>query len=246
VATEAVNQIYEFIEKVIEKGIEDKLQNLSDTRLDSLEQSYRQDSDAAVAADHKATIQVLVDKARKFTEKHLFYQLNQVTEHALSEIKSFRKLHYAKGYLLPSEVFGDLRSFLSVHERTLVNLREGLEVLQEIREFSEFTKTDKLGEWAEKLEMFGDALEDNIPFFNIETLERLQPLLYDVIKQARKKSAHWKSDEHKKEGFRVRIRNAAGFLVRLIDSLREESEVEDQEIMEAISTANHPVFFEGS
>jgi hypothetical protein len=44
-----------------------------------------------------------------------------------------------------------------------------------------------------------------------------------------------------KESCRIRIRNAAGFISRVIDSVVEESDAEDSEILTAIATANHPV-----
>ena len=245
--TLAVEQICEFVKKVgsVERSIEDKLQILSDSdNVACLEKNYELKSDEAVASDDTTAIKVLVDRAREFTENHLFYQLNQITEVVLIEIKKFHALHHEKGYFLPSTVYNSFKEFLSVHERTLTGLRAGVKTLEKISEYNDFTKTDQLGEWAEGLERFGDALEDNIPFFDFETLEALLPLLYDVIKQSRKKSGTVKTIESRKESFRVRIRNAAGFLTRLIESLREESEAEDQEIMQAISTANHPVFFE--
>ncbi|MBE9014290.1 hypothetical protein IQ250_29295 [Pseudanabaenaceae cyanobacterium LEGE 13415] len=245
--TEAVKQIGEFVEKVqiVEKGIEDKIQNLSPSVVRDLEQSYELESDEALAACDRANIQVLVDKAREFTEKHLFYQLNQATEAALAEIKAFHNLHRSKGHSLPSTVFDDFRSFLEKHEASLADLRAGVEALEEITQYSDFSKTNSLAKWADGLERFGDALEDNLPFFDFDTLEALEPLLYEVIQQTRKKSSNLKTRENKRERFRIRIRNAAGFLARLIESLREESEAEDQEIMAAISTANHPAFFEG-
>ncbi|MEP0919430.1 hypothetical protein NC981_21605 [Leptolyngbya sp. DQ-M1] len=239
--TETVVQICEFIEKV--NGIESQLQSLSSS-VASLEQCYDIESDEALAADDAASIQVLVDRAKQFTENHLFYQLNQVTEVALIEIRKFHDLHHRRRFFLPDEVYDSLRLFLSVHKRSLAGLREGVKTLEEISQYDDFTQTNQLGEWAEGLERFGDALEDNIPFFDFETLEALLPLLYDVIKQARKKSGTVKTIENRKESFRVRIRSAAGFLTRLIESLREESEAEDQEIIQAISVANHPAFFE--
>jgi hypothetical protein len=247
VKTEAVKQIGEFVERVqiVEKGIEDKIQSLPPAGVRDLEQCYEVESDEALAAGHKTDIQVLVDKAREFTEKHLFYQLNQAIEAALAEITAFHNLHHSKGHFLPSRVYDDFRSFLSKHGESLADLRTGVETLREITQYSDYSKTDNLGKWAEGLECFGDALEDNLPFFDFDTLEALEPLLYEVIQQAQKKSSNLKARENKKERFRIRIRNAAGFLARLIESLREESEAEDQEIMVAISTANHPAFFEG-
>ena len=78
-----------------------------------------------------------------------------------------------------------------------------------------------------------------------DTLEqKIQPLLSIAIQQSRQKNSNLDStDTGKKDSYRIRIRNAAGFISRLIDAAIDDSDAEEEEVFETISKANHPVFF---
>ena len=65
-----------------------------------------------------------------------------------------------------------------------------------------------------------------------------------MIQVSQQKSFNAQTRSDVKDSYRIRVRTAAGFLSSLIDLAIAESDEEDCEILTAIATANHPVFFE--
>jgi len=211
-----------------------------------LEKNYSEKSLSASADCDKTHILAIVDRAREFTEKRQFYYLNNAVDYAIKEIEKFHDNHSKEGFFLPSNVYEALRKFLKIHEESLEKLTDGLRVLKSINKYNAHSSKADLKKWAESLESLGDVFEDNILFFDIDTLEhKIQPLLSFAIHQSRQKNSNLDStDTGKKDSYRIRIRNAAGFISRLIDAAIDDSDAEEEEILKTISEANYPVFFE--
>ena len=224
--------------------IEDSLKLLES--YDSLEKIYSEKSLSASADCDTTHILAIVDRAREFTEKRQFYYLKNAVDHAIKEIKEFHDNHSEEGFFLPNDVYTTLIKFLKIGRESLVRLNDGLRVLKSIDKYNAYSSKAELKRWAESLESLGDVFEDNILFFDIDTLEqKIQPLLSFAIQQSRQKNSNLNStDIGKKDSYRIRIRNAAGFISRLIDAAIDDSDAEEEEIFKTISEANHPVFFE--
>jgi hypothetical protein len=181
-------------------------------------------------------------------EKREWHQVYNAIDYAIFAIKNFVELNSKDATYIDLETIallkekaGDLyRDF-----RILDNNWNSLKII--IAQYCSYSERDLfyLGEdflkvFSEKLETFGDKLEDYIDFFDIETLQDIQIIMSYIIEQSRKKNIAFSTPTDSKNSFRVRIRNAAGFIDRLIDFVFEESESEDKEILEAI--ANHSNF----
>lgn len=181
-------------------------------------------------------------------EKREWHQVYNAIDHAIFAIKSFVELNSQDATYIDRETIAFLREkAINLYRdfRILDNNWNSLKIIiAKYCSYSErdlfYLEEDFLKVFSEKLETFGDKLEDYIDFFDIETLQDIQVIMSDIIDQSRKKNIAFSTPTDSKNSFRVRIRNAAGFIDRLIDFVVEESESEDQEILEVI--ANHSNF----
>ena len=213
---------------------------------DALEKNYLEKSLSASADCDKTHILAIVDRAKEFTEKRHFYYLHNAVDYAIEEIENFHHNHSKEEFFLPKDVYTTLKKFLKIHQESLIRLIDELNALKTIDKYNVHSSKAELKRWAENLESLGDDFEDNILFFDIDTLEhKIQPLLSFAIQQSRQKNSNLNNtDVGKKDSYRIRIRNAAGFISRLIDAAIDDSDAEEEEILKTISEANHPVFFE--
>lgn len=181
-------------------------------------------------------------------EKREWHQVYNAIDHAIFAIKSFVELNSQDATYIDRETIDFLREkAINLYRdfRILDNNWNSLKIIiAKYCSYSErdlfYLEEDFLKVFSEKLETFGDKLEDYIDFFDIETLQDIQVIMSDIIDQSRQKNIALSTPTDSKNSFRVRIRNAAGFIDRLIDFVVEESESEDQEILEVI--ANHSNF----
>jgi hypothetical protein len=209
-----------------------------------LEKSYSEDCEKAAIAEETSEIKVIAERAKEFADNRQFYKFHNALGHALEKIEIFNSSRPEDGYYLPSSIGNLLRESISLHTKNLKVILASSKALLNIANYSENSGKKELLKWAEALENLGDAIEDNIEFFSVDFLEQIQALSLDLIQTSRKKQSNSQTRTNVKDSCRIRIRNAAGFISRLIDSVVEESDAEDREILAAISTANHPVFFE--
>ena len=215
-------------------------------KYNTLEKKYSEKSLSANANCDKNHILAIVDRAEEFTEKRQFYYLNNAVDYAIKEIDKFHHNHSKEGFLLPEKVYKRLINCLRIHQESLITLRDGLISLMGINKYNIHSGRRELKIWAENLESLGDVFEDNISFFDIDTLEnKIQPLLDFAIQQSRQKNSNLNgTDIGTKDSYRIRIRYAAGFISRLIDAVIDDSDAEEKEILKTISEANYPAFFE--
>ena len=217
----------------------------------ALEREYSVNSQAAAVSEEIAEIQVIVDRAKEFATQRQFYQLHNAIIHVLDRMKTFRVSRQESGYYLPPSISVSIKECIERHKQSLTAFSKSTSNL-----FSLFIWLEKrdgninkgrnkeLKIWAESIESFGDFLEDNIDFFSVDFLERIQRGFFPVIEEFQKKPPASKTIEKVRESYRIRIRNAAGFISNLIDYAVAESNAEEREILMEIETANHPAFFE--
>lgn len=217
----------------------------------TLERKYAVDCQEAAVSEEVAEIQVIVDRAKEFAAQRQFYQLQNAIFHAWDKIKTFQSARQACGYYLPIEINNSLKECVSIHQHSLqTGLRSLIDLFDLVIWLSTESKNrntnrnKNLKKWAESLETFGDYFEDNIYLFGADALERFQVIFFAIIEEFQQKPPISKTRANVRESYRIRIRNAAGFISSLIDYTVAESNAEDREILAAIETANHPAFFE--
>ncbi len=225
-------------------SIPDLLQKEYADAINFLEISYSEDCEKAAIAEETSEIKVIAERAKEFAENRQFYKFHNALGHALEKIEIFNSSRQDNRYYLPSSIGNLLRDSISIHTRNLKVILASSKSLLDIAKYNENSSKKDLLKWAEALENLGDAIEDNIEFFSVDFLEQIQDLALDLIRTSRRKQSNSQTRVNVKDACRIRIRNAAGFISRLIDSVVEESDAEDLEILTAIATANHPVFFE--
>lgn len=207
-----------------------------------LENAYSANCQNAAVAEESSEIKIIVDRAKEFADNHQFYQLHNAILDAFDKIESFRKSRQESGYYLPDDIINRLKTYINLHLSSVKILGDSCKNWLDISSYSENSHTKDLKRWAENLEKFGDAFEDNIEFFSVESLEKVQPAFWDIISKSQKKSSESKTRKNARESYRIRIRNAAGFMSSLIDYVIEESNTEEREISAAIQAASQLVF----
>jgi hypothetical protein len=212
--------------------------------INSLEKNYSEDCEKAAVSEEILDIKIIADKAKQFAENRKFYKLHNAVGHACSKIESFKNTRQINGYGLPSVITNSLIDSIKIHTRSLDILGTGFRNIVDISRYSENSNKKDLKRWAEALEGVGNALEDNLEFFSLDLLEEFQVSLFKVIQVSQHKLSTSTTRLDAKDSYRIRVRNSAGFLSRLIDLAIAESDEEDCEILTAIVNANHPVFFE--
>jgi hypothetical protein len=225
-------------------SIPDSLQREYADIVKILERSYSEDCEKAAIAEETSEIKVIAERAKEFAENRQFYKFHNALGHALEKIEIFNSSRQEDGYYLPSSIGNLLRESISLHTINLKIILASSKALLDVAKYNENSSKKDLLKWAEALENLGDAIEDNIEFFSVDFLEQFQAFALDLIQTSRRKQSNSQTRTNIKESCRIRIRNAAGFISRLIDSVVEESDAEDSEILTAVATANHPVFFE--
>jgi hypothetical protein len=216
-----------------------KLQKEYTSYLNSLEKTYSQNSEDAVAEEKTADIAVIVNRAEEFAKKREFYQLHNAVAHAFEKIDALRNSDR-----LPEQIKSSLVASIDVHKRNLEIISSSCLDLLDLTNYNINSSKKDLKKWAEALENLGDAFEDNLDFFSIEYLEDFRDFIFQILEISQQKDLESPTIKSGKNSYRIRIRNAAGFMCRMIDFEIEEAEAEDREILASITSANHPVFFE--
>jgi hypothetical protein len=207
-----------------------------------LEKTYLANCQDAAVAEESSEIKIIVDRAENFAKNHKYYQLYNSVIEAFDKIKSFQQSRQDSGYCLPNDINSRLKEYIGIHQKSVKTIVDSCRSWQDIISYTENSQTKDLKRWAESLEQFGDAFEDNIEFFSVDSLESFQPAFWDIIEKSQKKSFELKTRRNAKESYRIRIRNAAGFMSSLIDHVIEESDTEEREISAAIQSSSQLVF----
>jgi uncharacterized protein (DUF885 family) len=207
------------------------------THLTSNEERKHLEQMTVAGQEAAEEIKEILLKAKEFADSRQFYSLNDAVSHAFDKIKTFEKQHQC-GCQLPPDVNRVLRDYVDICEATSRLLSDSLDNLHDVIQYNSESTTEDLQRWAQSIEKFGDVLEDSIEFFGISTLEGvIQPLFLEIIEKTQKKSSGLETSDSIKDAYRIRIRNAAGFIVKLIDYTVEEATAETNEISAAILVA---------
>ncbi len=212
--------------------------------IEVLEKAYSTNCGEASLAEKTSEIKIIADRVQEFTEKHQFFRLYNAVGHAFEKIETLKNSQKDNNFNLPKSINISLISSITVHMESRRTLFVSCQNIIDIKRYGDNSSKKDLIRWAEALETLGDSLEDNIEFFNIENLEEIQILISDLVQLSRKKQSNFQTRTNVKDSYQIRIRNTAGFIFQLIDSVIEESEEEEREVLAVISNANHPAFFE--
>jgi hypothetical protein len=212
--------------------------------IEVLEKAYSNNCGEASLAEKTSEIKIIADRAQEFAEKHQFFRLYNAVSHAFEKIETLKNSQKDNDFNLPKSINVSLINSIMIHMESIKSLFVSCQNIIDIRRYGDNSSKKDLIRWAEALEILGDSLEDNIDFFNIENLEEIQFLMSNLVQLSRNKQSNFQTRTNVKDSYRIRIRNAAGFIFKLIDSVMEESEEEEREILAVISSANHPAFFE--
>lgn len=194
--------------------------------IEVLEKVYSNNCGEASLAEKTSEIKIIADRAQEFAEKHQFFRLYNAVSHAFEKIETLKNSQKDNDFNLPKSINTSLINSITIHVKSIKALFVSCQNIIDIRRYTDNSSKKDLIRWAEALEILGDSLEDNIEFFNIENLEEIQFLMSDLVQLSRNKQSDFKTRINVKDSYRIRIRNAAGFIFKLIDSVIEESEEE--------------------
>lgn len=204
-----------------------------------LEQSYQNESLTAEASDSKTHIQCVVDRIVEFTESRKFYQLGEAIDDAVNQIKIHKKNF--PGEKLGEKVFAPIINGLNVKRQSLQTIKDAITKLKNTVSISNKSTWCQLRTWAENLELLGEELEDNLEIFPSEFFDILEKFCETIVLKTRKKAVDKKDrNQNRKEEWRRRVRYAAGFILNLIETAREEAIQEDEEVVRNFFAMSQP------
>lgn len=206
----------------------------------ALEKSYQADSPIAEAADSRTNIQCIIDKIREFVANRQFYQLTQAIADALTQIHDHQQNFSAE--ILGDKVFTQIQLGLEAHSNSLSIMQEAVSNLANIDQFNEYSNTKQLETWARSLELLGEELEDNMPFFSAEVFNDLEVMCQTIVLKSRNKVLGNKNRQNRREEWRRRLRYAAGFLLNLVEMAEEDAIEEDEELIHDLLMASQSSF----
>ncbi len=213
--------------------------------VDSLESIYSDESIDASLSEGVNEIRAILNKASDFAERRQYtelYYANQNCAHKINEFYSLAKTHDHK---IPKSLYKELRALINIHIRSLDVFLNSLLAIRNFDSYSvEHSRTKDLEAWANALESLGDVMEENIGLISIKILQDIQPLFWMGIERSQHKTFERRTRVNRKDSYRIRIRNASGFISSLIDYVVEQSRMEEDQMMLAVATANHPIIFE--
>jgi hypothetical protein len=213
--------------------------------VESLESIYSDESVDASLSEGVNEIRAILDKSTDFAEKRQYTELYHANQHCAYKINEFHSLAKTRGHKIPKEIYKKLRSLIDIHINSLDVFLNSLLAIKNFDSYSvEHSRTKDLELWANALESLGDVMEDNIGLISIEILQDIQPLFWIGIERSQHKTFERRTRVNRKDSYRIRIRNASGFISSLIDNVVEQSEIEEDRMMLAVATANHPIVFE--
>ncbi|MGK7958867.1 MAG: hypothetical protein AB4063_26940 [Crocosphaera sp.] len=241
---ELQEKIGKFSPRHLSSPIEERIISLQ-TQIESLEEKYTSDSSSANAACDYTSILVIVDKVKEFADNRQFYQLHNAIDHAVDEFKKIDAVHQDKDYILSLKILGDIKYGLNQLLNAFKVCKDSWKlVIESVDNYYKMKDKESLKQWAENLEIFGDCLEDLIKFFDFNLITKVQSIMLKIIDECSKKSPEIDIKTDTEECYRIRIRNAAGFIYRLIEFVMEEAEQEDQQILNGMTKTNYSDSFE--
>lgn len=204
----------------------------------ALEKNYHDDSLSAKVSDSKTQIQCIVDRIIEFTNKRQFYQIFQATYEVIELIREHQK--NISEHKLNNEIFTSIRKGLAVHRESLEVMKNAAANLVNLDIFNGNNNKKDSKRWAENLEVLGEKLEDNLPFFSSEVFNSLEAICQSIVLKCRNKDSN--GYKYKREDWRRRMRYSAGFILNLIESARDDAIEEDKEVIQDFLNASQSSF----
>lgn len=200
---------------------------------EKLEKSYNIDSQDAEMADRIRNIQIIFDKIKDFHKERNFSRAFNAIYCIIEEI-SYIKDH---GYLaeVPSEIFRYIDTILKDDIQSLNTLEDSYVNFHDVASSGKELSKKDFEVLAENLEIFAEKIEEHIEVLSFCICEDLEKLLEKIVLFSRVKSG----TNDRRERFRRRTRFAAVFILNLIDNLREEAEIENNEVIKDFAFVSH-------
>lgn len=231
----------EAISKVVEGSVGIVIHEQLKVIKAELQEKVRQDLLSGYAIDDIRKIQCIIDDATKAGEEsrvRLDERINKVllkVEEAISKIKDFHK-EYKES--LPDKVFDDLKSLLNSCKQKLDAFRKKLEFIKKsitpitaIQQRLEVNSEKRVfQDWAEKVEVFADALEECFELFPETPLGVFEDFARGLLTITSAKS----HETTRKEGYKRRLKYAASFILGIIRKRRYESLTENSAEAKAV------------
>lgn len=200
----------------------------------SLERQFSSVSDEAIASDTITRLQRLADEVREFTTSKKTYQLNQVVEIAVDEIRSFSQSEFCRP--LPEDVFETLETGIKTLSASLEVTLQSVNKLRSVGKLDTNTNEKQLKIWAINLELLAEEIENNLPFISPEMFDNLEKFFESIVLRSQRKESNART---KKESYRRRLRFAAGFVLNLIEMERDEALEEDKVVLQIMQSLSH-------
>ena len=191
-----------------------------------LESWFVNHSETALICDERTRLQRLADEIREFSEDKKLYQLKQVVEITLDEAKEFQDGFNEPA---PDSVFEALETAIKTFKDSFHLVLRAAKYLRSVKKLDENSTTPQLRIWAESLEILGEEIENNFPLIESEALDAIEEVCETIVLKTRSKG---KNAKNKRESYRRRLRFAAGFILNLVETAREEAEEEDELLLQ--------------
>jgi hypothetical protein len=217
------------------QGLEQKLSRISKrseilSQAEILERSLGQSSVSAEIADSVTRMQRLADEARQFTAERKFWHLKEVTYLAVRELTDYRKSFGSSAFIhVPDSVFDALKKGLETHEESLKRIKKSVAAIGSAFDISEMASRRDLEGFALNTEILAEEIEDNFEFLGFDLLEALHAFFQEIVIKSRDKQS-LQSLQGRRAEARRRLRFAAGFILNLVETAREDIQTEDDEL----------------
>lgn len=192
----------------------------------TLEKRIQAVSSPTAIADGITRLQGLADEIRELTRARKFYQLNQAIATTANAIKAFPETCCQA---IPVDVFEAVNTGVQALENSLDLISNASEQLNLIEDLSEDSSLKQLRNWTTYLEILAEELEDHLPFLSAEVFDCLERLAETIVLKSRKRGADARTT---RESYRRRLRFAAGFILNLVETAREEALEEDEAVLQ--------------
>lgn len=199
-----------------------------------LENSYKSSSQDSETVSKVKNIQVTVDKIQEFYNRRKFAKVKNAISCVFENIAEIQKSGNIA--LVPPSILDKIDTFIESLKRSNDDLGYSVDIILGTKYLPpkddetltlDFDRIIESEEFILNLELFSEKVEENIEVLNFSSLEFLEDFFEDLLDFAKQPF----DEDIERRGYRRRIRYTSVFFLTLIDSLREDAEIEDREVI---------------
>jgi hypothetical protein len=226
---------------LIKEAVENSVDAFVHQQLDSVKHDFDKlfayDSLSAEAIDDLRRIQCLIDEARsaeeniKILDNKIDIVLNKSRE-IIAANQSFLQKYNGKDVLPLGQVISDLSQILNSCKEKLDSFSKRLQYVKDlitpISRLSDLKKDSsrrEFEEWAESFEMFTDAFEEGIEFFNNISFDAIKSFSKEILSLASEKSY----ENRRKDRYKRRLKFSANYIIKIIDEKKIQNDPKQKE-----------------